>query len=314
MAQQTQTSNRMNGISPSQRHRGWMPEWLRHILGRAPLHLTIFILAFIWLIPTIGLLITSFRDPAAASTTGWWTVLANPFGVEFTLENYRRTLFENGMFLAFINSFIITVPATLIPLFAAILASYALSWMDFRGRFVITLAIVGLIVVPLQMTFIPLLQTFNNLGIQPGNGKIFGYMRLWIAHAGYGLPLLVYMSRNFVAALPRELFESAYIDGASHWTAFTKLVIPLSVPVIASLSIFQFLWVWNDLIVALIYLGGGSDTAPVTLVIQQLTGSHGQDWQLLTSAAFVSMVIPLAVFFALQRYFVRGILAGSLKG
>lgn len=309
-----QASGRLEGRSPTQRRRSWMPPWLRSTLSRAPLHLTVFIIAFIWLIPTIGLLVTSFREPGAATTTGWWTVFANPFDAEFTLENYKDTLFERGMWRAFRNSLIITVPATIIPLFAAILASYALSWMDFRGRFVITLTIVGLIVVPLQTTFIPLLQTFGSLGIEASKGPLYGYMRLWIAHSGYGLPLLVYMSRNFVAALPRELFESAYIDGASHWTAFRKLVIPLSVPVIASLSIFQFLWVWNDLIVAIIFLGGGAKTQPVTLVIQQLSGSFGQDWQLLTSAAFVSMVIPLAVFFALQHYFVRGILAGSLKG
>ena len=307
-------SARLDSVSPTQRRRSWMPRWLRNFLGRAPLHLTIFIIAFIWLIPTIGLLITSLREPGEALNTGWWTVFADPFNIQFTLENYRETLFEQGMGKAFVSSFIITVPATLIPLFAAILAAYALSWMEFRGRMVLTLVIVGLIVVPLQTTFIPLLQTFGDLGIEARQGPLFGYMRLWIAHSGYGLPLLVYMSRNFVGALPRELFESAYIDGASHWTAFTKLVIPLSVPVIASLSIFQFLWVWNDLIVALIFLGGGADTAPVTLVIQQLQGAHGQDWQLLTSAAFISMVVPLAVFFALQRYFVRGILAGSLKG
>ena len=309
-----QPSGRLDRVSPTQRRRSWMPQWLRSVLSRTPLHLTIFIIAFIWLIPTIGLLITSLREPGAALNTGWWTVFANPFNIEFTLENYRTTLFEQGMGKAFVSSFIITVPATIIPLFAAILAAYALSWMDFRGRIALTLVIVGLIVVPLQTTFIPLLQTFGDLGIEANRGPLFGYMRLWIAHSGYGLPLLVYMSRNFVGALPRELFESAYIDGASHWTAFTKLVIPLSVPVIASLSIFQFLWVWNDLIVALIFLGGGADTAPVTLVIQQLQGAYGQDWQLLTSAAFISMIVPLAVFFALQRYFVRGILAGSLKG
>ncbi|MFB6286509.1 MAG: carbohydrate ABC transporter permease [Candidatus Bipolaricaulia bacterium] len=309
-----QSTGRLDSLSPTQRRRSWMPTWLRDFLSRAPLHLTIFVIAFIWLIPTIGLFVTSFREPGAATTTGWWTVFANPLDANFTLQNYQETLFEHEMFDAFLNSLIITIPATLIPLFAAILASYALSWMDFRGRFVITLVIVGLIVVPLQTTFIPLLQAFGDLGLQANKGPIYGYMRLWIAHSGYGLPLLVYMSRNFVAALPRELFESAYIDGASHWTAFRKLVIPLSVPVIASLSIFQFLWVWNDLIVALIFLGGGAKTQPVTLVIAQLSGSFGQDWQLLTSAAFISMVIPLAVFFALQRYFVRGILAGSLKG
>jgi len=307
-------SGRLESLSPTQRRRSWMPRWVRNLLSRAPLHLTIFIIAFIWLIPTIGLLITSLRDPGAALNTGWWTVFSDPFNLQFTLENYRETLFEQEMGRAFISSFIITVPATIIPLFAAILAAYALSWMEFRGRLALTLIIVGLIVVPLQTTFIPLLQTFGDLGIQESRGPLFGYMRLWIAHSGYGLPLLVFMSRNFVGALPRELFESAYIDGASHWTAFTKLVIPLSVPVIASLSIFQFLWVWNDLIVALIFLGGGAETAPVTLVIQTLQGAYGQDWQLLTSAAFISMVVPLAVFFALQRYFVRGILAGSLKG
>jgi alpha-glucoside transport system permease protein len=209
---------------------------------------------------------------------------------------------------AFLNSFIITVPATIIPLAIASFAAYAFAWMQFRGRQVLLMVVIGLIVIPLQMTLIPVLRMFRLL-------KLSGtFPAVWLAHTGYGLPLMIYLLRNFFGALPRELFESAFIDGASHFTAFTRLLLPLSVPVLASVAIFQFLWVWNDLLVALVYLGGYSNVAPLTLKLALLAGSRGQDWHFLTAAAFVSMVVPMLVFFSLQRYFVRGILAGALKG
>ncbi len=276
---------------------------------RVPLHLVVIVLALIWLAPSLGLLVSSFRPRQDLLASGWWTAVATPseWG-RFTTSNYQDVLLRQGMGRAFLNSFIITVPTTLITLTIAALAAYALSWMEFRGRQVLLMTVVGLIVIPLQMTLIPVLRMFNVLRL---SGTFPG---IWLAHAGYGLPLMIYLLRNFFGALPRELFESAYMDGATPFTAFVRLVLPLSVPVLASAAIFQFLWVWNDLLVALVYLGGYSEVAPLTLRLSLLVGSRGQDWHLLTSAAFVSMIVPMAVFFSLQRYFVRGILAGAVKG
>ncbi|MFP3953317.1 MAG: carbohydrate ABC transporter permease, partial [Candidatus Acetothermia bacterium] len=218
-----------------------------------------------------------------------------------------KVIFGNNIFQAFLNSFIIAIPASFISLFFAALAGYAFAWLHFPGRNILFLMIVGLIVVPLQMTFIPILKIYSQTGLYGS------YIGIWLAHAGYGMPLMIYMMRNFMGGLPKELFESAFIDGASVWTAFTRLVIPLSVPVIASLAIFQFLWIWNDLIVALIYMPD-PDKAPITLMIANLVGSEGQSWHLLLPAAFISMVLPLIVFFSLQKYFVRGLTAGAVKG
>ncbi len=278
-------------------------------LKRSPLHLVLIGLAFVWMLPTVGLLITSFRTPGDVASTGWWTVLAHPFSfTQYTLQNYQSVIFEGGMGRAFINSLIITVPATLGPILLAGFAAYAFAWMKFRGRNLLFMVVVGLMVVPLQMTFIPILTIFARL-------KVAGtFPAIWLAHAGYGMPLMVYLLHGFIAGLPRDLFDSAAIDGASSIKTFFRIVVPLSVPAIASVAIFQFLWVWNDLLVALIYLGGSPNVGPVTLKVANLVGSRGQDWEILTAAAFVSMALPLVVFFSLQRYFVRGILAGSVKG
>jgi alpha-glucoside transport system permease protein len=282
-----------------------LSRWLK----RFSVHLVVIAVALIWLTPSLGLLVSSFRPKQDIIATGWWTVLGHPFDpAQYTLDNYRRVLLREGMGRAFLNSFIITVPATIIPLAIASFAAYAFAWMQFRGRQVLLMVVIGLIVIPLQMTLIPVLRMFRLL-------KLSGtFPAVWLAHTGYGLPLMIYLLRNFFGALPRELFESAFIDGASHFTAFTRLLLPLSVPVLASVAIFQFLWVWNDLLVALVYLGGYSNVAPLTLKLALLAGSRGQDWHFLTAAAFVSMVVPMLVFFSLQRYFVRGILAGALKG
>ncbi|HEU68035.1 MAG TPA: carbohydrate ABC transporter permease [Candidatus Acetothermia bacterium] len=276
---------------------------------RLPLHLFLIALAVIWLAPSLGLLVSSFRPRQDLLASGWWTAIMTPSAwSRFTTANYQDVLYREGMGRAFLNSFLITVPTTLITLTIAALAAYALAWMEFRGRQVLLMTVVGLIVIPLQMTLIPVLRMFNAVRL---SGTFPG---LWLAHAGYGLPLMIYLLRNFFGALPRELFESAYIDGASPFRAFVRLVLPLSVPVLASAAIFQFLWVWNDLLVALVYLGGFREVAPLTLRLSLLVGSRGQDWHLLTSAAFVSMIVPMVVFLSLQRYFVRGILAGALKG
>ncbi len=230
-----------------------------------------------------------------------------------TVENYETVLTNPNYDMggAFRNSLLITIPATALPILVAASAAYAFSWMKFPGRQWLFVFLVGLLVVPLQMTFIPVLRMFNTLGIT--NNPNFPFLSIWIAHTGYGLPYAIYLLRNFMGSLPREIFESAFLDGCSHFTAFTRLALPLSVPALASLAIFQFLWVWNDLLVALIYVGGGR-YAPLTYALSGLVNSLGQDWHLLTAGAFISMFLPLVVFLALQRYFVRGILAGSVKG
>ncbi|MFN2134985.1 MAG: carbohydrate ABC transporter permease [Candidatus Promineifilaceae bacterium] len=274
-------------------------------LERAPIHLAIAIIALIWMVPVVGLLVSSFRPAALIARTGWWTALTPPF--DFTLDLYLQSLGTAGMGQSFLNSLYISIPATVIPILIAAFAAYAFAWMEFPGRDWLFIAVVGLLVVPLQMTLIPVLRIYNVLHL---SGTFVG---IWLAHTAYGLPLAVFLLRNFIGALPRDLFESAYLDGASPFTAFFRLALPLSLAAIASLAIFQFMWVWNDLLVALIYLGGAPTVAPMTLTISNLVNSLGGGWQLLTAAAFISMMLPLLVFFALQQYFVKGILAGSVK-
>lgn len=286
-----------------------MSERIVRVMTRSPLHLVIIAICLIWMLPSLGLLVSSFRPAVDVTSTGWWAIFRSP--VQFTrltVANYVDVITKQGMGRSFLNSLVITVPATIIPILAAAFAAYAFAWMEFRGRDVLFIIVVALLVVPLQMTLIPILRIYNRLGL---SGTFFG---IWMAHTGYGLPFAIYLLRNYFGGLPRDLFESAYIDGASRLKAFFRIALPLSVPAIAAIAIFQFLWVWNDLLVALIYLGGTEDVAPMTLQVSNLAGYLGQDWHLLTAAAFVSMAIPLFVFFSLQRYFVRGILAGSVKG
>ncbi|MBT8217579.1 MAG: carbohydrate ABC transporter permease [Acidimicrobiia bacterium] len=288
---------------------------------RWPVKLAVAVIIIIWLIPTLGLLISSFRQPDAVKTDGWWTVLANPFDFgQWTFSNYDNVLSSQGFGNAFLNSLAVTIPATIIPITIAAFAAYAFSWMEFKGRQIMFVVVVGLLVVPLQMALIPLLRLYSS------GASIFGvtvfpdldlngtYMAVWLAHAGFGLPLAVYLLRNYIGSLPSSIIESAKIDGATHFEIFTRLIVPLSVPALASFAIFQFLWVWNDLLVALVFLGGTPDVRVVTQALQELNGSRGQDWHLLTAGAFVTMVLPLTVFFALQRFFVRGLTAGSVKG
>ncbi|MBE0477279.1 MAG: carbohydrate ABC transporter permease [Coriobacteriia bacterium] len=258
------------------------------------------------MVPTLGLFVSSFRPARAIATSGWWTALRPPF--EFTLQNYESVLLTQGMAQSFRNSLVITVPATALTMLVAAIAAYAFAWMEFRGRDALFLVVVGLIVVPLQLTLIPVLRMYASIGL---TGTFHG---MWLAHAAYGMPFAIFLLRNFFVALPKDLLESAFLEGATHFTAFRRIVMPLSVPALAALGIFQFLWVWNDLLIALVYLGGHRAVAPMTVTISNLVNSFGGAWQLLTAAAFVSMVLPLAVFFALQRYFVEGILAGAVKG
>jgi alpha-glucoside transport system permease protein len=386
--------------------------WLRGL----PLHIVLIGLCAIWLLPAIGLLVTSLRPYQTVTESGWWTALRPPkgaaeynaqcaechggdgatlaaanlsdpevvqdyrrsfailaalereyngqphlqgqplptdqqaadiavylrnlAGVEthrvFTLDNYvdaltgyRGTTNYNadcaagtqpvditctladlgnprGMGRAFLNSLIVAVPSTFLPILFAAFAAYAFSWMHFRGRLFLFALLVGLQIVPLQMTLIPISRLYAQLGL---NGTFWG---VWLFHTGFGLPYAIYLMRNFLGSLPRELFESAYLDGATHWTAFYKLALPLAIPAIASLGIFQFLWIWNDLLVALVFLGGQNPV--LTYQISNMVTSLGSGWHLLTAAAFISMLLPMIVFFSLQRYFVRGLLAGSVKG
>jgi alpha-glucoside transport system permease protein len=273
-------------------------------LARLPVHAAVVLFAFVWSIPTLGLIVSSFRPPNLVQTTGWWTAFSS---FQFTLENYQRVLSTNNMGTSFVNSLVITIPSTVIPLAIATYAAYAFSWMKFPGRRTLFLVLIALLVVPLQTTLVPVLRVFSSAGL---TGT---FPALWLAHTGYGLPLTVYLMRNFIGSLPAELLEAAAIDGAGPLGTFFRIVLPLSVPALASVAIFQFLWVWNDLLVALVYVGGSPDVAPVTVTVSNLVNSLGQNWQLLTAAAFVASALPLVVFLSLQRYFVRGLLAGSYR-
>ncbi len=374
-------------------------------LGRFAAHAALATLVLIWTIPTLGLLVSSFRDKDQLIVSGWWSALSSseqtafgrtgtaadqveqggqfviegdflgdgqpgaiatfgesqrnleaftagetaaledgtefllnedgtyrwtseqPFEHErgeriffisevppiFTLANYVEVLTAEGIGQSFINTLTVAVPATIIPILTAAFAAYAFSWMQFRGRQILFVIVVGLLVVPLQMSLIPLLRMYN------GIGEVFGadpksYLGIWLAHTGFGLPLAIYLLRNYIGSLPRELMESAKVDGATHFDIFTRMVLPLSVPALASFAIFQFLWVWNDLLVALVFLGKRPDQIVLTSQLRELLGSRGDNWEILTSSAFVTIVVPICVFLALQRYFVRGLLGGSVKG
>jgi alpha-glucoside transport system permease protein len=283
--------------------------------------ITLLVVIVLWLIPTVGVLITSFRDRDVVNATGWWTVLAHPWRAsEWTLENYRLALDSEGFSNAFLNSLAVAVPATVIPITIAAFAAYAFSWMKFPGRDAMFVLVVGLMVVPLQMALIPILRLYTSgasigdFEFIPDLGLSGTFIGVWLAHTAFGLPLATYLLRNYVGSLPSSIIESARIDGADHFTIFWRLIIPLSVPAIAAFAIFQFLWVWNDLLVAYVFLGGTSENRVLTIALQGLNGAHGEEWHLLTAAAFITMALPLLVFFGLQRYFVRGLTAGSVKG
>jgi alpha-glucoside transport system permease protein len=231
----------------------------------------------------------------------------------FSLDNYREVLSSERIDRAFINTFTVTIPATIIPILIAAFAAYAFAWMKFPGRQWLFAVVVGLLVVPLQMSLIPLLRMYNEIGATFGVPSKT-YLGIWLAHTGFGLPLAIYLLRNYIGGLPRDIIESAQLDGASHFDIFIRLILPLSVPALASFAIFQFLWVWNDLLVALVFLGKGDDQIVLTSSLRELLGSRGDNWEILTSSAFISILVPLLVFFSLQRYFVRGLLAGSVKG
>jgi alpha-glucoside transport system permease protein len=272
-------------------------------LNKTPIHIALGIVAIIWLAPTIGLLVTSFRPRSDIQATGWWETLST---LRFTLENYSSVLNAQGMLGAFVNNLIISIPSTLLPLTIASMAAYAFSWVRFPYRDSLFLIVVALLMVPAQVAFIPVLNLFKPLGWTQG------YLAIWLVHTAFALPFGIFLLRNFFITLPRDLIEAARIDGAGDIAIFRTIVVPLSVPAIAAYGIFQFLWVWNDLLMALVFVQKNTNF-PMTVQIQNLLSQYGTEWQLLAAGAFLLMIVPLLVFFSLQRYFVQGLLAGSVK-
>ncbi len=273
-------------------------------LRLVPVHLGLWLVCAVWLAPAVGLFVSSLRPAPDVAVSGWWTVFRHPV---FTLANYRDVLSTQRLGAGLFNSMVIAVPATAIPLLIAAYAAYAFARMDVLGRGVLFALMVLLLVVPIQTTLVPVLRLFTA-------ARLTGtFPAVWLAHTGYGLPLAVFLLRNFIRGLPADVLDSAAIDGADAVQTFFRIVLPLSLPALASLAIFQFLWVWNDLLVALSYLGGRPSVAPLTVTIAGLVNSLGSGWNLLTAAAFVSIALPLGVFFTLQRYFIRGLIAGAVK-
>ena len=266
------------------------------------------VLAVLWTLPTFGLLVTSFRPQRDIRSSGWWTMLSDP---TFTLDNYKAVLSTDqgsGLGDYFVNSFIITIPSVVIPLSLAALAAYAFAWIKFPGRDILFVAVFALQIVPIQVTLIPLLTLYVDAGVAGT------FWPIWLSHSIFALPLAVFLLHNFMKDVPATLLEAARIDGAGHIAIFFKVLLPLLRPALAAFGIFQFLWVWNDLLVALTFAGGGNAVAPITVALANLSGTRGNAWHLLSAGAFVSIIVPVTVFLLLQRYFVRGLLAGSVKG
>ena len=280
------------------RVKAWRPPLFRNSWVR----IAVVAICLMWTIPTLGLLVTSIRNPLDIATSGWWTALLNPFAPgQWTLSNYQQVLNQAGMGNAFLNSLIVTIPATVIPITIAAFAAYAFAWIPFRGRGILFTIVVALLVVPIQMSLIPILKIYSGAGLY---GTFLG---IWLAHTGFGLPLAIFLLYNFMSQLPRDLFESAAIDGASALQTFIRIVLPLSIPALGAFAIFQFLWVWNDLLVALVFLGPSTDLRVMPTALFAMLGTYGGQWQLLTAGAFITMLLPLTVFLVLQRAFVRGI-------
>lgn len=294
---------------------------VRRVLSKPWATVASIIIALAWTIPTFGLLISSFRPEQQIKTTGWWTFFADP---QVTLENYIQVLQAGNTQLtmaeAFINSIAITIPATIVPLTIAAFAAYAFSWIDFKGRDWLFIFVFALQIVPIQMALIPLLSSFsrglNIFGVQITGplGVSGGYAQVWIAHSMFALPLAIYLLHNFMSQIPADIIEAARVDGASRGQIFFRIVLPLTMPALASFAIFQFLWVWNDLLVATVFLGNTREQLVMTGLLRELMGSRGGEWEILATSAFISIAVPLLVFFAMQKYLVRGLLAGSVKG
>jgi alpha-glucoside transport system permease protein len=265
------------------------------------------LIAVLWTVPTLGLFVTSFRPELDIRRSGWWTAFTDP---QFSVDNYNEVLYGGGTNFAtlFVNSLVITLPAVVIPITLALLAAYAFAWIKFRGRNILFVAVFALQVVPIQVTLIPLLTLYVDTGLAGS------FWTIWLSHSIFALPLAIFLLHNFMKEIPASLVEAARMDGAGHVRIFFQVLLPLLTPAIAAFGVFQFLWVWNDLLVALTFAGGAPDVAPLTVRLAEMVGSRGSDWYLLAAGAFVAIILPLIVFLGLQRYFVRGLLAGSVKG
>ena len=266
----------------------------------------ILVTCILWMIPAVGVVLTSFRTEDAAKSSGWWTVITNFTDYGWTSTNYSEAWTNADLGPAFLNSLAIALPATFIPILIAAFAAYAFTFMDFKFRDTLFIIIVSMLVVPNYVAFVPILKVYTGLDIR-------GFPTVWLAHIGFGMSLAIYLFRTYMSTLPRSVIESARIDGASDYQTFYRLVLPMSIPVLASFAVFQFLWVWNDLLVALVFLGPG-ENAPVTVATSQLLGQRGEGWNLVTAAGLITAILPIIIFLALQRYFVRGLTAGAVKG
>ncbi|MFI5825109.1 carbohydrate ABC transporter permease [Streptomyces rishiriensis] len=303
--QTTQTTQKVS--APARPHRARTPRG-RSAGRRLPTKLSMLLVCALWTVPTLGVVVTSFRSVDDASSSGWWTLLAHPGGfTHLTTGNYSKAIEQADLGTAFLNSMAITLPAVFLPLLIAAFAAYAFTFMTFKGRDTLFIVIVSLLVVPNYVAFVPIIKLYASVQL---NGT---FPAAWLAHIGFGMSLAVYLLRNYMATLPRDVIESAKIDGASHFQTFYRLILPMSAPALASFAIFQFLWVWNDLLVALVFVGPG-DKQPVTIAVSNLLNQQGTGWELVTAAGLFSVLVPLAVFLLLQRYFVRGLTSGAVKG
>lgn len=268
-------------------------------------HVTLGLIVVVWAVPVLALLVSSFRTAPDIAQSGWWTAFSTP--LQFTIDNYAQVLTRNGIARSFLNSAAITIPVTVLTLVIGSIAGYAFARWRFAGRDAVFVLLLAMLSLPLQMTLVPVLRIFSATDL------VGTFPAVWIAHLAYSLPFSIYLMRNFFAALPDELFEAAAVEGASEVRAFLSIGVPLAAPALAAVAVFQFMYVWNDLLVALIFLGGGPDVAPLTVTVSNMVNSRGEGWHVLTAAAFVLMLVPLILFFALQRFFVRGLLAGAIK-